>query len=232
MTDGRTNNKAAQRRRTQEERRSETSGRLLDVTIDLLEEKGYSRLRIADAAARAGLSRGGQTHHFATKNDLVEAAIERVFESEVSLAQTEAGASGDGDIVRHSARHVEEFLSGKLYRVSLNMLISAGTSGPIVDRVRAISARNRTLIEDAWIDRLAPTGLARKDAEAALSLLWSVQRGIAVERAIEGRQDDARDVVDFAVELVSDHLGTERNSGHQARPQSARQGKERSNGKG
>ena len=60
------------RRRTQEERRAETSAKLLKATIDLLLEKGFSKFRIADAAAKAKVSRGGQTHHFATKNELIE----------------------------------------------------------------------------------------------------------------------------------------------------------------
>lgn len=196
--------------RTQEERRAETSNRLINATIDLLLEKGYSRLRVTDAAARAGVSRGGQTHHFATKNDLIETAIERVFQGEVSLAQTEASTAAPADIVSSSAHRVEEFLSSKLYRVSLNMLISAGRSNPFADRVRAISARNRSAMEEAWIDRLANATGDRDQAEVALSMLWSVQRGVAVDRAIEGRTNGGRDVVDATITMVKDWLQSDR----------------------
>ena len=116
------------RRRTQEERRAETSGRLLDAAIELLLERGYSRFRIADAAKLAGVSRGGQTHHFATKNDLIEAAIERVFQTQVDQAASKASAANTADpadLLRHGAAHIDAFLASDLYKISVNMLISA-----------------------------------------------------------------------------------------------------------
>ena len=63
-------------RRSQEERSTETRSKLLKATIDLLIEVGYARLSTNDVAARAGLSRGAQVHHFPLKADLVRAAVE------------------------------------------------------------------------------------------------------------------------------------------------------------
>ncbi|MCJ2188436.1 TetR/AcrR family transcriptional regulator [Novosphingobium beihaiensis] len=197
---------ARRKRRTQEERRTETSGRLLDAAIELLLERGYSRFRIADAAKLAGVSRGGQTHHFATKNDLIEAAIERVFQSEVDLAESEAGNAGTEDLLRHGAAHIDAFLASDLYKVSLNMLISAGESEHFADRIRTISARSRKPIESAWIDRLTEGGTDRKKAEDAFWLLWSVQRGISVQRRIGGDPGGTDDILDLTIDLLNGYL--------------------------
>ena len=194
-------------RRTQEERRAETSGRLLKATIDLLLQKGYSQFRIADAAARAKVSRGGQTHHFATKNDLIEAAIDQLFTSEVGNAQVVAANTEDADVVRHAALHADEFFSSKLFRVSLNMLVSVGEHEHLADGVRAISARSRAPMEEAWISRVVQLGTDHEQAEEVLGLLWSVQRGTMVDDFIGGDPAGADDdELEFVIDLLCEYL--------------------------
>ncbi|EIF42745.1 TetR family transcriptional regulator [gamma proteobacterium BDW918] len=199
------------RRRTQEERRSETSGKLLKATVDLLLENGYSRFRIADAAARAKVSRGGQTHHFSTKKELIEAAIERLFESEVGQAEFDAAKTADEDVIDQAARHAQDFLTSKLYTVSLNMLVSAGEEEHLADGVREISANSRVPIEEAWVHRIAQSGISRQEAAAILVLLWSIQRGYVVGRKIEGgRGKKNAGELEFAVGLLTGYLKSKR----------------------
>ena len=194
-------------RRTQEERRADTSGRLLKATIDLLLQKGYSGFRIADAAAKAKVTRGGQTHHFATKNDLIEAAIDNLFVNEVSQAQVDAAGSADCEILSHAARHAQQFLTSKLFQVSFKMLISLRRREDLADRVRAISARSRAPIEQAWTGRMVQAGIDPKDAEAVLGLLWSVQRSIVIETLIGGDPGGVGEgELEFTVDLLNDYL--------------------------
>src|SRR5579872_2677392 len=61
-------------RRTQGERSAAMRGRLLEATVDCLYELGYARTTTIEVAARAGVSRGAQLHHFSTKERLVEVA--------------------------------------------------------------------------------------------------------------------------------------------------------------
>lgn len=72
------------KRRTQEERREETRGRLLDATVECLLQYGYAGTTTTLVAERAGVSRGAQLHHFPKKADLVRAAIEHVFHRRVA----------------------------------------------------------------------------------------------------------------------------------------------------
>jgi AcrR family transcriptional regulator len=64
-------------RRSQEERSAGTSARLLDATIDLLHDRGLWRMSTPDIAAHAGVSRGALTHHFASRDELIIAAVSR-----------------------------------------------------------------------------------------------------------------------------------------------------------
>jgi AcrR family transcriptional regulator len=53
---------------------------LLNSTVDCLAEYGYPNVTGAQIAARAGVTRGAQAHYFATKTELVVAALEHATE--------------------------------------------------------------------------------------------------------------------------------------------------------
>jgi AcrR family transcriptional regulator len=54
--------------------------RLLEATVELLVERGWSGTSTTLVSKRAGVSLGAQLHHFPTKNDLVLAAVEHLSE--------------------------------------------------------------------------------------------------------------------------------------------------------
>ncbi|MCD2189613.1 TetR/AcrR family transcriptional regulator [Actinomycetospora soli] len=62
-------------RRTQQERRETTERALLTATADLVVESGLSSVTLAEVGRRAGYSRGIVTHHFGSKQALVEALV-------------------------------------------------------------------------------------------------------------------------------------------------------------
>src|SRR5271154_3339903 len=70
-------------RRTQRERSEAMRSRLLEATIDCLYEVGYSRTTTIEVAARAGVSRGAQLHHFPTKKRLVTIAVRHLLAKRV-----------------------------------------------------------------------------------------------------------------------------------------------------
>ena len=63
-------------RRTQAERRRETRRVLLQAVADCLLEVGYQRTTLAVIAEKAGLTTGAVQHHFASRSELMQAAIE------------------------------------------------------------------------------------------------------------------------------------------------------------
>src|SRR5215211_2009811 len=67
--------KARTKRKTQQERTADTTQKLLNATIELLHDKGLSRMSTLDIAKVAGVSRGALTHHFASKEEIVAAAV-------------------------------------------------------------------------------------------------------------------------------------------------------------
>lgn len=65
-------------RRTQAQRRVETSRALIDATIETIVERGYAHVTVKEVCRRAGVSHGGLFGRFATLFDLIAAAADEV----------------------------------------------------------------------------------------------------------------------------------------------------------
>jgi TetR/AcrR family transcriptional repressor of nem operon len=55
--------------------RPESKAKLLDATLKVVREKGYSATRVEDVCAAAGVTKGSFFHHFKSKDDLALAAV-------------------------------------------------------------------------------------------------------------------------------------------------------------
>ena len=121
-------------RRTQAERSAATQARLLDAAVECLAELGWARTTTTEVVRRAGVSRGAQVHHFPTKDDLVVAAIEHLFERRTA----EFRATFDGLPPEHRTadRAVDllwEIVQGPCFAAWLEVVVAARTD----DRLRA-----------------------------------------------------------------------------------------------
>lgn len=195
-----------QPRRSQAERRAETQARLLEACIALLKTKGYSRFRTADAAALAGVSRGAQVYYFGTKDEMIEAAIESLFEREAEAARNNPEPNVKSDPVGTAAGYIERFFRDTLYKVCLRLIVSAGSTEHFADGVRAIAARHRHSLDQPWIDRLAEIGKSDRRAEEAFGILSNSLKALEIEESIGDERGDAPAVRELTMSLVRDYL--------------------------
>ena len=73
-------------RRSQEQRRADTRRRILDATVQCLHEYGYIGTTTVRVVERAGVTRGALAHHFASKADMVAAAVGHIAASRAADA--------------------------------------------------------------------------------------------------------------------------------------------------
>src|SRR5437879_660974 len=105
------------RRRTQAERTEATRTRILKAAANLIRRRGYARFRTAEVAAEAGLSRGAQLHHFPTKDSLVVATLEYVFEQAQILSRRRAAAvNRPRDLIEAVIEDAREFFFSEHFR--------------------------------------------------------------------------------------------------------------------
>ena len=116
------------RRRTQAERSEETRTRILKAAANLIRKRGYARFRTAEVAEEAGLSRGAQLHHFPTKDSLVVATLEYVFEQAQVLSRRRASAvNKPRDLIEAVIEDAREFFFSEHFMVAIDIVLSTST---------------------------------------------------------------------------------------------------------
>ena len=170
-------------RRTQAQRRDEMRERLLDAAVAVLRTKGHAGFRTAEVAAKAGVSQGALTHHFASKDDLVLAALEHVFRqaTERGTKRAHRVRTVDG-VLGLLIEDSQDFFFSDLFLIAMELAIFARTETPNGAQIRAISRTHRVAVEDAWIEALMAAGVPARMAEDLLWLTNSIVRGLAVRR--------------------------------------------------
>jgi AcrR family transcriptional regulator len=181
-------------RRTQEERRAETRGKLLDATIRSLLDVGYAATTTRRVAELAGVSQGAQTHHFPYRVDLVGAAIEQLAERRIVELRRKAASLPEDDEER--VRAVVDLLwgdfSSDLFTIFVKLWVAAADDRELYDRLVPLE---RTLTRE--IAKAMPGIVGGRDVPddlaARVTTTLAAMRGLALSRAFEPAGRRARD---------------------------------------
>ncbi|MBY8863657.1 TetR/AcrR family transcriptional regulator [Nocardia sp. CA2R105] len=128
-----------------QDRSRATRQRLLESTIDTLAETGWAAATVAVVAERAGVSRGAAQHHFPTREDLITAALEYMFDIRMAQAETEARslrriAEGVGRTEAVVGSLVESYTS-PLFKAALQVWTHAAADPALRERIVPLEAR-------------------------------------------------------------------------------------------
>jgi AcrR family transcriptional regulator len=179
---------------TEEARRAQ----LVDVTIELVADRGYAAASLGRIAESAGITKAGVLYHFPSRQALVEAAYQHVLAAVVATVGTAVGAAGPADGVSAYVRSMVGHLRERPRHV--RTLIEAMTSvAPLTDSKARWSAvadllaaaraargltepvdlRSAALLIGGGIDAIVAESLADPayDAAAAAELLVDVVEG-------------------------------------------------------
>src|SRR5262245_7152045 len=117
-------------RRTQAERSQETRARILQAAAELMHRRGYAHFRTAEVAQLAGVSRGAQLHHFATKEKLVFATLEYVFLEAAAKSRGRAQSVRTGaDVLEQILADARELFFSANFFISLDIVMSTTGTG-------------------------------------------------------------------------------------------------------
>ena len=184
-------------RRTQAERTATTRAALLDATVDCLAELGYAGATTTEIARRAGVSRGAQLHHFPTKQDLVVAAVEHLYERRtVEFRSALAGVTQGPDRLDAAVDVLWSIISGPTFAACLEVNVAARTDDVLRRRFEELDARFHDGVKDIFAE-LFPR------AEGADPAVWDLAPGFtfAVLEGLALRTLHGNDL-DFAAEAI------------------------------
>lgn len=107
--------------------RQRSRDRLLQATVELVEERGYEATTLADITRRAGSARGLVSYYYSGKRALVQSAVHRLMNQELAAALEAEPAPTHGDEVL--ARAIDAVLGltvthTKLMRIHMAQILA------------------------------------------------------------------------------------------------------------
>jgi AcrR family transcriptional regulator len=189
--------KVPERRRTQAERREETRARILEAAVSELVNKGYAGFRVDQVAAVANVSRGAQTHHFPTKESLILASLQKLYQESTEASMTLIdGLKPADDVLDALMQDSAKFYLGPNFIISMSLLNLGDHEPELRTKVRAMSRKYRLPIEKAWLEALLRAGLADEPARTVLNITQSIYRGMVMRRFLRNDPEYTRFTVD------------------------------------
>lgn len=161
-------------RAPQQDRSRLTRHRLLEATVDCLAEFGWSATTVAVVAERAGVSRGAAQHHFPTREDLITAALEFMFDSRMQQARREVTELPDGEGRTEAVVcRLVDYYTGTLFKAALQVWTAAAADPALRARVLPLEEHfgrvaHRTAVESLGVDDGDPS--VRRLVQATLDL--------------------------------------------------------------
>lgn len=179
--------------RTQGERSAAMQRRLLDATVSALYEKGYGGTTTLEVQQRAGVSRGALLHHYASRADLMVAAVEHLTRERIAEVLTVAQSSAPSSKrIEWAVRIVWSTFDGPLYTASLELWLAARNDGELL---AALLPQERILgqaIRSMAAELFGPEASDREGFQDALELMFDAMRGAAARAVLRGEGTDER----------------------------------------
>ncbi|HEU4424580.1 MAG TPA: TetR/AcrR family transcriptional regulator [Pilimelia sp.] len=183
-------------RTPQQQRSRATRARLLEATVECLVDHGWSGTTTTVVAARAGVSRGAQLHHYPTKAALVTAAVQHLAERRADEIRAEAAALPVGARLDRVVDMLAAAFTSPLFAAALEVWVAARTDGDLREALVPLEARvgremHRLTVELLEVNEREPD--VREAIQATLDLL----RGLGVANLLS--DDTARRTALLAV---------------------------------
>jgi len=175
-------------RLTQQERTERTRELLLDATVDCLVELGYARTSTNEICRRAGVSRGAQQHHFATKAELMANAIEHLVTKLLASMSEHPPASLPGpDRVAMGIDMLWQGYSGSLSTAVMELWVAARTDPELRAAMhpidKGLARQTSELFREMLGDQVAPD---QPQKDMPLWLTVNLIRGLALDAMLGG----------------------------------------------
>lgn len=190
-------------RRTQAERSAETKHLLLEATIECLLEQGYVATSTTAIAARAGVSRGAQIHHYPKKLDLIEAAFIHVAqEARNELAQLLAELPTNYDPAEAVVDLLWKRYQGRYFWAYMELVIAARTDESLKRMLIGLDDELETVVEDFATKLFGDDANANKRLMQAISMSIRFMTGLALAAIVRDKNWRKRSMQSWSEMIV------------------------------
>jgi AcrR family transcriptional regulator len=171
--------------RTQQQRREETVGRLLEASITSIIEVGYARASAAVITKRAGVSVGALFRHFETMSDFMAATASEVLRRQVdSFTKQVAQIPADRPALEAALTILRDITGGPTNAVLYELMIAARTDEKLNAHLRDVLAQYTAKILDAARALPGAEAIGGETFPVLVALMTNVFDGAAIVRGI------------------------------------------------
>lgn len=171
--------------RTQQQRREETIGRLLEACIASIIEVGYARASAAVITKRAGVSVGALFRHFETMGDFMAATASEVLRRQVeSFTKQVAEIPADRPALEAALTILRDITSGPTNAVLYELMVAARTDEKLNAHLAEVMAQYSAKILDAARTLPGAETIPADTFPVLVALLTNVFDGAAIVRGV------------------------------------------------
>jgi AcrR family transcriptional regulator len=171
--------------RTQQQRREETVGRLLEASMTSIVEVGYARASAAVITKRAGMSVGALFRHFETMSDFMAATASEVLRRQVeSFTKQVAEIPADRPALEAALTILRDITGSSTNAVLYELMIAARTDEKLNAHLRDVLAQYTAKILDAARALPGAEAIGEQTFPVLVALLTNVFDGAAIVRGV------------------------------------------------
>ena len=138
-----------------QERSRATRQRLLESAVHCVAQYGWSAATVSVIAADAGISRGALQHHFPTREELVAAALEHMFDERRLMVEAMATPQLSGARRVHVVvSTLVELYMGDLFRAALQAWVVAAADPQMLAMIQPLERRFARSVHAAAVEHL------------------------------------------------------------------------------
>jgi AcrR family transcriptional regulator len=157
--------------------------KLLDAAVDELVACGYGKLTTKSVAARAGVSRGAQQHHFPVKAALVSEAVQHLAIRQLEEIRSRSARIGTGPArVERILDVLFELYAGPLFAAMIELTLAARGDEELARAVAPIEREVSRGINEQAAELFGPAVVGQPDFDKRLRQAVATIRGLVLLR--------------------------------------------------
>ena len=190
--------------RTQQQRREETIGRLLEASINTIIEIGYARASAAVITKCAGVSVGALFRHFETMGDFMAATASEVLRRQLDLiTKGVAEIPADQPALEAALTIVRDVTSGPTNAVLYELLVAARTDEKLRDTLQHELGQYSAKVLDAARALRGAEGYPEETFPVLVALMTNVFDGAAVVEGVLPQREIAAQRIPVLTALLT-----------------------------
>lgn len=190
--------------RTQQQRREQTVGRLVDACIATIIEVGYARASAALITKRAGVSVGALFRHFDTMGDFMAATASEVLRRQLeSFTKGVAEIPADRPALEAALGILRDITSGPSNAVIYELLVAARTDEKLRDTLQHELGQYAAKIHDAARALPGAERFPEDTFPVLVALMTNVFDGAAVVEGVVPQPEIAAQRIPVLMALLS-----------------------------